>query len=123
MAEGFARALRPGEFAPHSAGLSAHTLNPRAVEVMAEVGIDISRQVPKSIQSLLDLGLHFDTVYTVCAYADENCPTFPGTTQVIHRRFDDPTKLSQTAASDEEALAIYRRVRDQIREWIAGLAV
>ena len=105
---------------PYSAGIVAHGKNPRAVAVMAEVGIDISGQESKTLQSLLDQGVSFDTVVTVCGHADENCPAFPGKTEIVHVGFDDPPKLSREAKSDEEALPHYRRVRDEIRAFIAG---
>lgn len=80
--------------------------------------MDISGQSSKTLQSLLDGGTTFDCVVTVCGHADENCPVFPGRTQVIHRGFDDPPKLARDAKTEEEALCHYRRVRDEIREFI-----
>jgi len=113
--------LRSDVMEPHSAGIVAHGRNASAVRVMAEDGVDISAQRSKTLQSLLDAGVRFDVVYTVCGHADENCPVFPGATKVVHRGFDDPPKLAKDAATEEEALNHYRRVRDEIRAWIATL--
>lgn len=121
MAEGFARALKGDIFEAHSAGIVAHGQNPNAIRVMGEAGIDITAQESKTLRSLLDQGVVFDVVYTVCGHADENCPVFPGRTRVIHHGFDDPPKLAKDAQSEEEALDHYRRVRDEIRNWIESL--
>ncbi|MCC5874935.1 MAG: arsenate reductase ArsC, partial [Candidatus Sumerlaeia bacterium] len=95
--------------------------NPLAIRVMEEAGVDITGQESKTLQSLLDQGVEFDTVYTVCGHADGNCPVFPGRTRVIHQGLDDPPKLAKDAKSEEEALVHYRRVRDEIRTWIENL--
>jgi arsenate reductase len=121
MAEGYARALRADALDAHSAGIVAHGQNPNAIRVMAEDGVDITTQQSKTLQSLLDGGITFDVVYTVCGHADENCPVFPGTTRVVHAPFDDPPKLARDAQNEEEALGHYRRVRDEIRNWVATL--
>lgn len=121
MAEGWARALRADVLEPFSAGIVAHGQNPLAIRVMAEVGVDISGQGSKTLQSLLDAGAQFDTVVTVCGHADENCPVFPGATRVIHVPFDDPPKLAKDARTEAEALDHYRRVRDEIRRFILTL--
>lgn len=121
MAEAYARSLKGDTLEAHSAGIEAHGLNPLAVRVMAEDGVDMSTHRSKTLASLLERELVFDVVYTVCGNADERCPVFPGSTKVVHRGFDDPPKLAATAASEEEALVHYRRVRDEIRNWIAGL--
>jgi arsenate reductase len=118
MAEGWARALRGGELEAFSAGIAAKGLDPRAVKVMAEAGVDISGQRSKTVADLE--AREFDLVVTVCDAAAENCPVFPGRTRVIHRSFDDPPKLAAGARTEEEALAHYRRVRDELREFIAG---
>ncbi|MDK2972995.1 MAG: hypothetical protein PWP23_2750 [Candidatus Sumerlaeota bacterium] len=123
MAEGWARQLKADMMEPFSAGIVAHGQNPNAIRVMAEAGVDITGQASKTLQSLLDAGVTFDVVYTVCGHADENCPIFPGKTKVIHRGFDDPPKLAKDAASEEEALNHYRRVRDEIRAWIQDMEV
>lgn len=116
MAEGWARHLLGDRIEPYSAGIQAHGMNPNAVRVMAEAGVDISGQSSKLVSTLADVPL--DLVITVCGRADENCPAFPGKSRVIHVGFDDPPKLAKTAASEEEALRHYRRVRDEIREFV-----
>lgn len=121
IAEGYARALKAAVIEPFSAGIVAHGQNPNAIRVMAEDGVDITAQRSKTLQSLLDAGVTFDLVYTVCGHADESCPVFPGTTKVVHRPFDDPPRLAMGATSEEEALQHYRRVRDEIRAWIAAM--
>ncbi|MEW6429299.1 MAG: arsenate reductase ArsC [Thermodesulfobacteriota bacterium] len=117
MAEGWARQLWGGELDACSAGIEKHGLNPRAVRVMAEAGVDISGQRSKTVEELGVSG--FDLVVTLCGHAEETCPFFPGRT--IHKGFDDPPKLAAGAASEEEALAPYRRVRDEIRDYVLTL--
>ena len=119
MAEGLCRHLRGGVFAPQSAGTETHGLNPRAVQVLSEIGIDISRHHSKTLQDLD--GSTFDVVVTVCDRAREACPVFPGATCVVPRSFDDPPALAQGASTEEEELAPYRRVRDEIRRFIETL--
>jgi len=119
MAEGWARSLKSGPIEPYSAGLEAHGLNPKAVQVMAEAGIDISRQTSKRLDEVMDIA--FDYVVTVCGHADENCPLFPGKTKVIHVGFDDPPRLAKNCRDEEEALFHYRRVRDEIRAFVEQL--
>jgi len=119
LAEGWARSLRRGVIEPYSAGLEPRELDPRAVQVMAEAGIDISGQYSKHLEELRDVA--FDCVVTVCDNAHETCPLFPGGTPVIHRGFDDPPRLAEGAAGEEEALGHYRRVRDEIRAFIEEL--
>lgn len=117
MAEGWARHLRGDKVEPYSAGIEAHGMNQNAVKVMAEAGVDITGQSSKLADSLADVD--FDLVITVCGHADENCPAFLGKSRVVHVGFDDPPKLAKTAANEEEALGHYRRVRDEIREFVA----
>jgi arsenate reductase (thioredoxin) len=119
MAEGWARARQGDEFEVYSAGIEKHGLNPNAVRVMQEAGVDISGQTSNTVEELGDVELDF--VVTVCGHADQNCPTFYGSAVVIHRGFDDPPKLAQTAATEEEALNHYRRVRDEIRAYVLRL--
>lgn len=119
MAEGWARALKARELEAYSAGIEAHGLNPRAVQVMDEAGIDISSQRSQHVDELLDIP--FDYVITVCRHAHEQCPVFPGQATVVHHGFDDPPYLARSAASEAEALDIYRRVRDEIRTYVEGL--
>ena len=119
MAEGWARRLKGAAIEPYSAGIEAHGLNARAVRVMAEAGIDISAQRSKRVAELLDVP--FDYVVTVCDQAKESCPVFPGKGKHIHISFEDPPGLAADAGSEEEALAHYRRVRDEIRAFVAKL--
>ncbi|HEY3323236.1 MAG TPA: arsenate reductase ArsC [Planctomycetota bacterium] len=116
MAEGWARALKGEVLEPHSAGIETHGLNPRAVKVMAEAGVDISGHRSKHVDELK--GVLFDYVVTVCGHANENCPVFPTQAKRIHVGFDDPPKLAKDAKTEEEALAHYRRVRDEIKEFV-----
>jgi len=119
MAEGWARALKGGVVEAWSAGRETHGLNPLAVKVMAEAGVDISRQVSKTVDELA--GVDFDVVVTVCDSVSEECPVFPGRARVVHRGFDDPPKLAEGARSEEEELRHYRRVRDEIRRFVETL--
>jgi arsenate reductase len=119
MAEGFTRYLGGGRVQPYSAGVAPGALDPRAVEVMAEVGIDISRHDTKHLSAVLDVA--FDLVVTVCDHAAETCPIFPGPTEILHRSFEDPPRLAASATSEEEALSHYRRVRDEIRVMVEEL--
>ena len=116
MAEGWARHLLGDRIEPYSAGIEAHGMNPSAMRVMREAGVDISNQSSKLASSLADV--RFDLVVTVCGHADENCPAFLGRARVVHVGFDDPPKLAKTAASEDEALGHYRRVRDEIRQFV-----
>jgi arsenate reductase len=119
MAEGWARHLKGDILEPYSAGIETHGLNPNAVKVMAEAGVDISTHRSKHLNELNDI--RFDWVITVCDNANESCPIFPGKTKRHHVSFDDPPKLAKSAKTDEESIAIYRRVRDDIRQFIEGL--
>lgn len=119
MAEGFCRELHGDAIEPFSCGIEKHGLNPLAVTVMAEIGIDISEHTSKTLAELDDI--NFDYVITVCGHADETCPALPGRTKVIHQGFDDPPKLAANAASKKEALTHYRRVRDEIRDYIRSM--
>ena len=119
MAEGWARRLKSDILEPYSAGIKVHGLNRVAVRVMEEVGVNIAEHRSKKLDRLMHIP--FDYVVTVCDDASESCPIFPGHTKVIHRYFDDPPRLATTAASDEEAMGHYRRVRDEIRVFIETL--
>lgn len=118
MAEGWARHLKNDVLEPYSAGVEVHGLNPLAVKVMKEAGIDITKHQSKHVDELKDI--YFDYVVTVCDSANKSCPVFTGKTQRIHVGFDDPPKLAQ-GKSEEDALSIYRRVRGEIREFIESL--
>lgn len=120
MAEGWARALRSAAIEAWSAGVETHGLNPRAVAVMKEEGIDISGQRSKNVEELKNVP--FDYVVTVCGHANETCPMWlGGKARVVHVGFDDPPRLAKDARTEEEALAHYRRVRDEIRKYIETL--
>jgi arsenate reductase len=119
MAEGWARHLKGDCIEHYSAGLEARGLDPRAVKVMAEAGVDISAQKSKTLADLA--GVPFDYVVTLCAHANETCPVFPGKARVIHVAFDDPPTLARSAVTEEEALGYYRRVRDEIKAFIQAL--
>ena len=119
MAEGWTRHLKHDGIEPYSAGIEMHGLDPRAVQVMAEVGVDISDQRSKRVDEILHFP--FDYVITVCGHAQEHCPVFPKPVPVIHRGFPDPPKLAAGAKTEEEALVPYRRVRDEIRAFVETL--
>jgi arsenate reductase len=119
MAEGWAHHLKGGEVEAYSAGVEPHGMNARAVAVMREAGVDITGQRSKHVDELKDVP--FDYVVTVCGHANETCPMFPGNTKVVHVGFDDPPQLAKNAASDDEALGHYRRVRDEIRAFVETL--
>ena len=119
MAEGWARHLKADLIEAYSAGIETHGLNPRAVKVMAEAGVDISGHRSKHVRDLKEVP--FDYVVTVCGHASENCPVFPGKVKRLHVGFDDPPKLAAGARTEEEALNHYRRVRDEIRAFVEKL--
>lgn len=119
MAEGWTRHLKSNVIEAYSAGIETHGLNPNAVKVMAEAGVDISGQRSKHLDEFKDVA--FDYVITVCDNAHESCPLFPGKTKVVHVGFDDPPWLAKAAKTEEEALGHYRRVRDEIRDFVAQL--
>ena len=119
MAEGFTRHLKGDVIEAYSAGTEPQGLNRLAVRAMNEVGIDIGINESKQVKSLA--GIDFDYVVTVCGHANENCPIFPGTVKVIHRGFEDPPRLAENAKDDEEALYFYRKVRDEIKDFIESL--
>jgi len=116
MAEGWTKHLKADVIEPHSAGVNPHGLDPRAVKVMAEAGVDISSHRSKHVRELA--GIAFDYVVTVCGNANEQCPFFPGKTKVVHVGFDDPPKRAAEARTEEEALDHYRRIRDEIRDFV-----
>jgi arsenate reductase len=117
MAEGWARALKADVLDACSAGTNPHGLNPLAVRAMAEAGVDIAGHTSKRPE---DLGTPIDVVVTVCDAAHESCPVLPGA-RIVHRGFDDPPRLAKTARTDEDAMAHYRRVRDEIRAFVETL--
>ena len=120
MAEGWARALKGDVIEPYSAGIETHGLNPLAVRVMAEAGVDISGQKSKATEAVADVP--FDYVVTVCGHANETCPMWlSGKAKVVHVGFDDPPALAKTSRTEDEALGHYRRVRDEIKAFVEGL--
>jgi arsenate reductase (thioredoxin) len=121
MAEGWTRVLKGDMIDVHSAGLEVHGLNPHAVKVMKEAGVDISGQKSKNVLDYFHQKREFDYVVTVCDHANETCPVFPAKTKHIHVGFDDPPRLAASAQSEEEALHHYRRVRDEIKAFVETL--
>ncbi len=119
MAEGWARHLKGDVVEPYSAGIEKHGINERAVMVMAEAGVDISHQKSKLINELP--AVDFDYVVTVCDRAYESCPLFSGKAKVVHRSFDDPPALADSDATEEAVLDFYRRVRDEIKQFVLQL--
>ena len=103
----------------YSAGIETHGLNPSAVKVMAEADIDITAQKSQNVTEFANIP--FDYVITVCGHAHENCPVFPQKARIIHVGFDDPPKLAQNIDDPEKQLDCYRKVRDQIKEYILTL--
>ena len=116
MAEGWAQHLKSDSIEPYSAGVEPHGMNALAIQVMTEAGVDISRHHSKHVDELKNVP--FDYVVTVCDDAHESCPIFPGKTKIVHIGFDDPPRLAKIAKSEEEAKGHYRRVRDEIRQFI-----
>lgn len=119
MAEGLVRTLKSDVIEAYSAGIEEHGMNPLAVKVMAEVGIDISSQCSKVVDELGNMT--FDYVITVCDHARESCPLFGGNAKIIHVGFDDPPALAKGATTAKEALEHYRRVRDEIHRFVEQL--
>lgn len=119
MAEGWAKSLKGDIFEVFSAGIETHGLNPYAIKVMAEVGIDISVHRSKNIQEFQNISL--DYVVTVCGHANETCPIFSGNCKIVHHGFEDPPKLAKNLTNEEEKLNCYRKVRDQIKEFVLTL--
>lgn len=117
MAEGFLSLFLHDEAIVHSAGVEVHGLNPLAVKVMAEDGVDISNNTSNHVDEFLDID--FDFVITVCDHADEVCPVFPGGTEKIHHSFSDPAKATGT---EEEILESFRKTRDEIKDWFKDFA-
>ncbi len=117
MGEGWAKALLPDTVNAYSAGTAPKGLDPEAIAVMAEAGIDISGGKSQTIDDLADV--QFDLVITVCGHARETCPTFPGNARVVHRPFDDPPAIARDAFTPLLARNAYRRVRDEIRKFVA----
>jgi len=119
MAEAWTSRLKGDEIEAYSAGVSPKGIDPRAIKAMAEAGIDISKQKSKDVSVFGNL--EFDYVITLCDNAKESCPYFPAKTRLLHKGFDDPPMLAVGAGDAEEAMAHYRRVRDEIKAFVEGL--
>jgi arsenate reductase len=119
MAEGWARKLRGSVLEAYSAGTEKHGLDPLAVKVMSEAGVDISKQTSKVIS---ELGKQdFEYVVTICNDVNEKCPLFPGKAKRLHHAFDNPPRIAKTLSSEEDKINLYRRVRDEIKEFISKM--
>lgn len=112
LAEGYLRHFAGDRAAIYSAGIETHGVNPKAIEVMAEDGIDISRHTSNHVDEYLDID--FDYVITVCDNAKESCPVFPTHAQKFHHNFPDPAKATGTEA---EVMEQFRLVRDQVKAY------
>ncbi|MBN1507703.1 MAG: arsenate reductase ArsC [Sedimentisphaerales bacterium] len=119
MAQGWMRHLHADRFESYSAGSEPTQVDPSAIQVMAEAGVDISSGRAKSIREIH--GIDFDYVVTVCGEAHEQCPYYPAKVRMIHAGFDDPPALARGTGEKRAVLAVYRRVRDEIRTFIDGL--
>jgi arsenate reductase len=113
MAEGLLRTLYGNRYDAYSGGLEPSSVNPYAVKVMAEIGIDISGQHSKGIEGFYEMTI--DHVVTVCDHAHQKCPFFAGGKSYIHKSFEDPAAFE---GSEDETLNIFRRIRDEIKDWI-----
>ena len=119
MAEAWTRLLKGDRFDAYSAGVQPIPIDPRTIKAMAEAGIDISEQKSKDVDVFGNM--EFDYVITLCDNARESCPYFPAKTKLIHQGFADPPKLAEEAKNEEEAMAPYRRVRDEIKAFVETL--
>ena len=119
MAEGWVHKLRSDVIEAHSAGTETRKLDPFTIRAMLEDGVNMHTYKSKHVSTLEDI--EFDYVITVCDHAREVCPVFPGKTKILHVGFEDPSVLAENARSEKEALNYYRRVRDEIRKFIATL--
>ncbi|MFZ8932317.1 MAG: arsenate reductase ArsC [Bacteriovoracaceae bacterium] len=115
MAEGFGKNLKGDKYNFFSAGTKKHGLNPLAVKVMGEAGVDISNQTSNTLDEFDDIKM--DIIFTVCSDANENCPYYPHG-KIIHMGFDDPPRLTKDLEDEKEILDIYRRVRDEIKGFV-----
>jgi len=113
IAEGLVNSLFHNKFEAYSAGIEIAEVRPEAVQVMKEIGIDISQHYSKLIKTFY--GTQFDLVVTVCDNARMLCPVFPGAKNMIHKSFNDPSSVT---GSEEEKLNVFRTVRDQIKTWL-----
>jgi arsenate reductase len=113
MAEGLLQHMYKDRYEVYSAGIEPTGVQPNAVRVMGEMGIDISGQHSKSVNEFIDQD--FDYVITVCTKAQGTCPVFPGGKEIIHKAFEDPAAFE---GIETESLEVYRRVRDEIKSWL-----
>jgi arsenate reductase (thioredoxin) len=113
MAEGLLKHISKGGYKVYSAGTKPSIVRPEAIQVLAEIGIDISGNRSKSIDEFA--GQEIDYVLTVCENAKENCPYFPAKTKIVHRSFDDPPEVDEF--DEETRLGVFRRVRDEIKDY------
>jgi arsenate reductase len=116
MAEGWARHLKSDVLEAYSAGIETHGLNPYAVRVMSEAGVDISGHCSKHFDEVRDIP--FDYILTVCDHAHESCPLSPEKTKTMYVGFDDPPRLARNAKSEKEVVDCYRQSRDEIRAFV-----
>ena len=119
MAEGWTRHLKGDRIEPYSAGVDPKGIDPMASKVMEEAGVPIGAQGSKHVDRVKHIA--FDYVVTVCDHAHESCPLFPGRTRVVHVGFDDPPKLARDMQEERERIALYRRVRDEIKAFVETL--
>ena len=119
MAEGWARHLKSDVINAYSAGVAPQKVSSRAIAVMKEAGVDISGHHSKHVNDLAKID--FDYIITVCSAAHERCPIFSGKAKVVHVGFEDPPKLTKEMPDGEAKLAVYRRVRDEIRRFVETL--
>lgn len=115
MAEAIARNLYP-QHNFYSAGIETHGMNPYAIKVCDELGLDLSQHSSKHVETLSHI--KFDVVLTVCDHANESCPLFTGLAQKLHHSFQDPPKLAMSLVDEEEKLVVYRKVRDEISTYL-----
>ena len=113
IAEGLLNTLYGDHYVAHSAGTEPSTVNPYAIRVMSELGIDISKHRSKSINEFMEQ--KFDYVITVCDHAKETCPFFVGGKEHLHKNFEDPASFK---GEEDEILSAFRRIRDEIKDWI-----
>lgn len=112
LAEGYLRHFAGDKARIYSAGIETHGVNPRAIDVMAEIGIDISAHTSNNVDEYA--GIKFDYLITVCDHANEVCPYFPGQVERFHYNFPDPAKA---AGTEEEIMQEFRKVRDRIKSY------
>jgi len=117
LLHGYLQPLLGERAAVYSAGVETHGLNPRAVRVMGEDGVDIAHHTSNHVQDYAHVP--FDYVLTVCDHANEVCPVFPSSAQKLHHNFPDPARAS---GSEEEVLAQFRAVRDQVKAYAQQFA-